>query len=569
MRDANRKGGRRGDRARNACDLAAMARGSPSGKGLPYHDLMSPRRISVGAFWGTVLALAACSSEPAQQPAPADLGTMQVTPTEPCAGVPATGKCLNTQTIGACVTDGAGAQRLVQTPCSAGEICTTDGFGPLCQLTASCRDGSSRCTSTVQLEVCSGGTWQRRPCASGLSCQAFPGVGAGCIMTGSPVTVSGQIRYQYLVPNNMYTGYQNQPVTGDAAGVFVVVVDGNEVLGSGFTDAQGRFSLAAWRAPSTTGEVLFQPVSFRADDSATLAVAAPIDGMTIGAAMNMWTYRVGSLPAAASGRIDIGTQLVTGDPAGALHVFTWASRNISRATALFGAPPDRSLAILWKPGLDVFCGACFLNRAAGGTVIGRLRLDTTIALSGSQQSPLHWATSVISHEVGHYLMDSYSKPPGEGGAHYIGVPSSPGLAWSEGFATFSGQSSISQIQGTLTPVYFTVQTGTAAWIDISRGLSSQGALPRPDPKGSLTQKLEEHMVSGMLWDLWRTLGDAKIFPTLRSGRVTGPYNRGYSTVDLVDYADALSCSGAATMQQLDSSLRQKYGFPWDDSPLCP
>ncbi|MFO0573666.1 MAG: hypothetical protein U1A78_06710 [Polyangia bacterium] len=517
-------------------------------------------------------SLGACGGEPAQTQAAADLGAdagPETVTIDPCTGVPSTGKCLDTQTLGVCNPDSGGVLRLMKTACAAGEICTTDGFGALCQLNAACRDGSSRCSSTSLLEVCTGGTWQRRPCTSGQTCQAFVGAGASCIPSGTAITVAGRLRYQYRVPNSTYSGYQSQPATADAAGAFVLIVDGSEVLGSGFTDSQGSFSLSAWRAPSASGEVLFQPIAFRPDDSAALAVAAPLDGSTISSAMSVWTYRVASLPQPVADRIDIGTQLVTGDNAGALNIFAWAQKNISRATGLFGEAPRNSLAILWRPGLDVFCGGCFLSRSSGGTVVGRLRLDTTIALSGSQASPLHWSSSVISHEVGHYIMDSYSRPPGEGGAHYLGMPSLPGLAWSEGFATFSGQASISQVQGTLSPVYFTVQSGTAAWVDISRALSSQGALPRPDPLGPLDQKIEEHIVSGILWDLWRGLTDAKLFPGLRSPRVLGLYNRGYATVDLIDYADALSCSGAATNQLLDDTLRVKYGYPWDSKPLCP
>lgn len=549
--------------SREQAELESLEAGRFVLRGAARAPLKSALTVLIGLLIGFLLG---CHSEPTQ--APADLGP-PAPPTDPCLGIPMSGKCLDSYTIGACLTDAADKKRLVRTQCAFGESCTTDGYGALCQLTAACREGSSRCTAATQLEVCAGGSWQRRPCSSGLLCQAFPGVGASCVPTGSSVTISGQLRYQYLTPNNTLTGYQNQPVTADATDIFVLVSDGSEVLASGFTDSQGRFSLSAWKAPSAAGEVLFQPVSFLSDDSASLAVATPIDAMVISPAQSLWTFRVGSLPAPAAGRIDLGTRMVTGDNAGALHIFSWAKRNIARATSLFGMAPDRSLAILWKPGLDVFCGACFLNRAAGGTVIGRLRLDTTIMLSGSQSSPMHWAVSVVSHEVGHYLMDVYSKSPGEGGAHYLGTPSLPGLAWSEGFATFSAQSSISQISGTLTPTYFTVQMGTAAWVDISRAVSSQGMLPKPNPQGALDQKLEEHIVSGILWDLWRTAADPKIFPTLRQNRVIGAYNRGYTTVDLVDYADALTCSGAATATQVDATLRQKYSFPWDNKPLCP
>ena len=36
----------------------------------------------------------------------------------------------------------------------------------------------------------------------------------------------------------------------------------------------------------------------------------------------------------------------------------------------------------------------------------------------------------------------------------------------------------------------------------------------------------------------------------------------------VDYADALSCEGLATPDQLTASMRTKFRFPWDNTPLC-
>ena len=188
-------------------------------------------------------------------------------------------------------------------------------------------------------------------------------------------------------------------------------------------------------------------------------------------------------------------------------------------------------------------------------------------MSGTSASPAHWATSVINHEFGHYLMDQLSKSPSEGGSHYVAEVSKPGLAWSEGFATFSGQATLSRA-GTLDPLYFDVQNGTAFWVDISRAAYNRGSLPRPDPNGRLDQFLNENIVAGMLWDLWRTYGDTPVYRGMRTTRLLGSSNRGYSKVDLVDYVDGLACDGLISISGLTSILRLRHLFPWDGLPLC-
>jgi hypothetical protein len=260
---------------------------------------------------------------------------------------------------------------------------------------------------------------------------------------------------------------------------------------------------------------------------------------------------------------------VTGESGGALYIYEWAMFLTGRMERLFGKIPQQSLVFLWRPGVEMFCGACFLNRAFGGTNVGSLHFDATIMLGGDSGSPSHWSPSVITHEYGHFAMSEYSKMPGEGGPHYVAQASKPGLAWSEAFATFLGQTSLSEGQPVPNPYYFDVQGGTAFWVDLSRAVWSMGAIELPNPAGPLSQNINENVVAAMMWDLWRIKGDGPMFRAVTLPRVVGMYNRGYPTVDFVDYADALSCARIATAAELQLSLRTKYRYPWDNSPLCP
>jgi hypothetical protein len=252
-----------------------------------------------------------------------------------------------------------------------------------------------------------------------------------------------------------------------------------------------------------------------------------------------------------------------------MRIFDWMLYGFELAPGLFGATPRRSLVALWSPTHVASCGACYRSIASGGTDVGTgpYHFDTTIEMNGIPTDPSHWATSVINHEFGHYLMDQLSKTPGEGGTHYVADISKPGLAWSEGFATFSGQATLSRA-GSLDPLYFDVQKGTAFWVDISRAIYSKGYLRRPDPNGRIDQFLNENIVSGMLWDLWRTYGDTPVYRGMRTTRLLGPLNRGYSTVDLVDYADGLACDSLISSSGLTNTLRLNHLFPWDGLPLC-
>lgn len=490
----------------------------------------------------------------------------------PCNGVPESGRCLDTTTVATCVVGADNMPRLVQNSCAVGYTCVSESAQAFCKLTSSCKEGQTRCTSSTTREVCSGGTWQSMTCPSAQQCNTFTGLGAACVLAGASVVVQGTLRFERRLPNANLTGY-TAPSAVSAPGVFVEIVDGNEVLGTGFTDTNGQFAVGAYRTPSATAKLLFVPIAFFPDDSPAYGVAIATNGDTISSSMGMWSFSSSNLPAATGGIINTGTQTVAAENSGALNIFTWMGVHWNRVTTLFGRAPAQSVVALWKPEVDMFCLACFINRAGGGTNVGSgaqtLHFENTILLSGTAtSSPLHWSASVINHEIGHFVMNEYGKSPGEGGVHYLNMPEAPGLAWSEGYATWAGQAALSVGLATPNSRYFTRQQGTSFFIDLSNAMSSAGMIPLPNPGGPIDQEIGEIAVAAIAWDLWRSAGDAPISTGIALPRVTGTMNRGYKTLDLVDFADAVVCGARATPAQVSASMT-KFRFPWDNRPLCP
>lgn len=482
-----------------------------------------------------------------------------------CGTVPTTGQCVDGKTVASCVTGQSGGPRVITTTCGTNYACVTEGADAYCKLMAECREGQSRCSGTTANQICQGGLWRTSTCTSGEQCRVFPGLGGVCAPTGTAVTVRGTLMYRYRPPRSDLSGL-GPLAASEARGLLVAVQDAGEILGSTFTDTKGAYSVPLYRVPSASATLFVLPVGTAADNTPLVAVAVPVNGQTASVAPSLWSYSLSGLPAPVAGVINLGTSTIDESAgSGAVHIFIQAEAELMRAAALYGRLPKETVVLLWKPNVDMFCGACFLNRSLGGTDIGTgaqpLHFDTTILLSGSNDSPLQWSQSVIHHEIGHYLMDQYGRSPGEGGTHFLDGLSVPGLAYSEGFATYSGQAGISVQQGQNNPIYFSVQQGTAFYLDISRAAFSLGELPLPDPGGPIDQDINENIVASILWDAAQKSSSTKVMQTLATPRLAGKLNRGYKTLDLVDFADALQCTGAVTAEQLSATMT-KYQFPW-------
>ena len=72
--------------------------------------------------------------------------------------------------------------------------------------------------------------------------------------------------------------------------------------------------------------------------------------------------------------------------------------------------------------------------------------------------------------------------PGEGCEHFVLDVSSPGLEWSEGWATFHGQWALG------VPIFFEVKGGGAFWIDMEAVSTCLGCeFTPPSPGGGIDQ----------------------------------------------------------------------------------
>lgn len=548
-----------------------------------------------------------------------------------CIGVPLTGSCSDATTVQYCMTSELpGVLPVVETfTCPSGYSCIAGPDGAICDAPGVCDPGRTYCSDSVTLQTCTGGAWVPSTCpaaplpppacgdprcayswcgtpnegacpvawlgtgdgcdcgcqsddadctASGPGvCAPNPGMSAACVPGTPAATITGRLQYQFRPRNAGLTNF-GAPVVANAPAIIAAVIDGPTVLGTAYTGADGSFAVNVYAAPSPSAYVLFLPYAEYADGVPVLAIGkatAPcrldMPCSEYGLSDGLWTYYTAPL----AGATDVGTLLITeANGSGAIFIYEWTLFGQSRLVALYpDVPRLKSLLVTWEPDVAWVCGSCFNGIPA--TMAGRA-FESWIAITGTTATPQHWSSSVLAHELGHYAMRWFSRAPGEGGPHSVFSSSSPGLAWSEGWAAYFGQTTLSA--GGLEPVYFDKQGGSAWWVNLEALSNSYGMLFEfPDPSGTLAQYLNEFVVSAMLWDLadstpaedMTTLADAPLSAGFHAARLVGPFNRGYSTVDLVDFLDSLRCYGYATAVDIDGVVLTAFGFPYDEAPLCP
>jgi hypothetical protein len=176
--------------------------------------------------------------------------------------------------------------------------------------------------------------------------------------------------------------------------------------------------------------------------------------------------------------------------------------------------------------------------------------------------------SVILHEYGHHVSFSFSQDDNPGGAHWVEWDVDPRMAWSEGFATFFGQSVLGQ------PVYIDATDWDALVYDLE-GASSM--CPASSYLG-MKQDLCEALVGGILWDI--SDADADSFDTLAMGPdeildVLGNYltpgdfqDRGVSGTDFVDFLDGWFCQGHQKFSDINTMVVEGGQFPYDFMGPC-
>jgi len=513
------------------------------------------------------------------------------------------GQCIDNMTIRACLhPDGntsSGHVDIVETKCLSGRVCKEGTNGAYCAVSGVCIPGDIECTADSRsVRVCEGSGddthWVVTPCdtAAGEKCQpGTPTTPAACHYvpsssggTSGP-TLHGRMKYEYrpVRPDGM--GWGDLQVQ-DIRDLYITVYDDGEFIGaalSGYDSVAEDFTTDSSFVAKLTREMRGPtslwawPIVFNYDTGLPAMAVAKLKHqnpmVNAREANEYWAWGLDIQP----GTTDIGTWTITEKQySGALHIFQWIDYGLLRAAA--GMQGDQtSLAVFWDPVVGTpTCGACYCGPACGGAQIqyGSSSsesdyYDNWIVLGGPpSDGSTQWARAVISHEFGHYVMQNYSKSPGEGGTHYVDQASKPGLAYSEAWATAFGCTNIES------PKYVDEQMGSFFWVDISKYTysGSGGKLQMPDPNGPIDQYINENVGAGMIWKLFvdssvdpqgRGLGDDKVFGALTyPPLVDGTFNRGYHTVDLVDFFDAALCSGYVSEADINA-VTKTTGFPYN------
>ncbi len=542
-------------------------------------------RFEVVVFIGLSLLALACGSGQGEEPCGAGCPegdsacterACAGTPSEAsrsavdCASLPEGGRCLGARVVERCV-DG----RLHQEDCGAGDACVEEGTAH-CAVGAACVDGSTRCAQGA-LEACLEGRWQARECTKGC---VEAGRAGWCGTPGA--TLSGQVRYARRGPDTAFRGWTAEAELVPARGFLVASYRGDTLVDLGVTDAQGSFTVRVPDAVVEADRIIVYAAGRSAPGTVAYAVADP--------GLSGW-QRVPAAPGTSASIWSWSRPLreLAGRP-----VFTIREEEGSGAAAVFEALRTawyRSRERYGRAGLPVVawlgfgttwsCGACFARSPV--TAVGR-KWEAQVWLPGDSDAAW-WSEAMVLHELGHWVMASHGTSPQEGGQHFVGLPTFPGQAWSEGWATWFS----SDARGS--PRYYDRQGGTMFWVDLDAREPAWGEWVRASPGEGLLQRLEENEVAAILYRLGtgapsrQPLYEALASPAMN----TPPWARGYrrhkwrvedgKVVDVVqtqepapslaDFLDAMMCRGFPA-PVMDAATEPALAYPYPSAaPLCP
>ncbi|NMO14838.1 hypothetical protein HPC49_00695 [Pyxidicoccus fallax] len=487
-----------------------------------------------------------------------------------CSEMPAGGRCLGTRVVEWCELG-----VFLREDCEPGATCVEEGGVARCAEGTACVEGVTRC-SGGGWELCTDGRWQSRECAAG--CVEANGRG-WCGEPGS--TLSGIVRYARRGPDAAFRGWTPEAELVPAGGFLVASYRDESLVDLGVTDAEGRFTVRVPDGVAEEDRIVVYAAGRGSGTTVTYAVADPaLSG----------EHRVPAVPG-ASARIwswSRSRRSLVERP-----VFTIHESEGSGAAAVFDA-----LRVAWRQsrerygrtGLPVVawlgfgttwsCGACF--SATPVTAAGR-RWEAQVWLPGDTDAAW-WSEAMVLHELGHWVMSSHGTTPNEGGPHYIGVPTFPGQAWSEGWATWFSADSRGSSR------YYDRQGGTMFWVDLEARKPSLGMWSRPKPGEGLLQRIEENEVAAILYRLGRgTASRQPLYEALAAPAMNAsPWARGYlrhrwrmengKVVDvretedpapcLADFLDALMCQGFPR-SVMDAATEPAVAYPYPShAPLC-
>jgi len=506
----------------------------------------------------------------------------------PCGDVPAGGRCVGGE-IEMCATPTGSATPVpIRAPCHPDETCAPTPAGARCVLAATCYSGDAECRG-ARLATCEGGSWREQDCPSGCVASSL---GAACRPSTQTTLYEGTLVYEVKGPNDQLSDWSPNVVEAPAQGFLVLSYADGVVVDATVTSAspgtEGRFSLQAVRPELVDGDDFLVALALRAagDNRVAYLVADPgfgpgqHDVMRAPQAAETWTWSWTSAAIRSPALVRIPIEAGSG----AAHVFDYLRFVYDFAEGFYGPRADAPLVVWLGFGANWNCGACFAPFPVmpfQGTPFSR-----QIWLPGGPDEA-YWGGAVIAHELGHYVMGTYGMLPGEGGQHFIGIPSHPGLAWSEGFATWFSL----VVRGS--SIYFDKQQGGFFWFDVAQRHYESGVpWQRPVASQGLEQLIDENEVSAMLLGMTSEQTIGGLLGAIALPRMTRPpFARGYqrrawdgldsqglpfpywitqdSAPHVADYFDALLCHGVASPQLVNAVAEPSVHYPFpSQAPLC-
>ena len=519
----------------------------------------------------------------------------------PCGQVPFSGICEDEKTLKKCIVPSDdGIATAVTTQCGATETCViVDGEAHCKQQKNKCRPGKTECVGMDQAKKCeTDGTWSTYECSR---C-APTALGVSCTGIVNAVKHTGVLLYEGHEPNSTYRDWSSTRVVKPAAGLLVVslkydpVANLNEVIDFTVTDKDGKYTVGIDENVSDNDRIAFFTLGLDANYTAEFAVAFPPDGTP-----SPWNV-VNSFPAKESllyawsirtknrGSMNSSYTVTIEDGSFPIRLYTILHQAYNQTSAIMGS--RGAPVVVWvKENLRFSCGACQYDQPAQ---VGINKFKKQIFFSADQKNQAYWSDAVTAHEIGHWVMASWGTSPREGGTHYLGCPTFPGQAWSEGWATWFSSLFRSSSR------YYDKQNGSFFWLDIAtRTYGSSRPWVRPQASDGLLQQIDENEVAAMMWGLsdteapMMTRGNNEdMLRALQSRRMNKkPFARGYTThtwklnsgscqkIDVktnsswsapmfADYLDALRCSSVAA-NQIDPVTQPATYYPYpSNSPLC-
>ncbi len=501
-----------------------------------------------------------------------------------CGTVPSAGRCLDGITIELCVAPSGGAvpPQRVSYACAAGEVCGESSAGAACMLASQCLSGVSACADASTLRTCDAGTWLNQACAQGCRTNAL---GPSCAPQIATRSLRGSLAYEARLPTADYTNWDSLKTKLPARRVLAVSYDDDVMVDAVYTGEDGAFQLLVPQAGSSNDVVAFALLGSDAAGNLLYAVADPgfepaqAERSAFDAPPDpsiwIWSYALADLT--------VGAALVVPESAGsgALRTFDTLVSIYASSQQHFQPMVPPSVLVWLGLGTRWDCGACtalFPTQLASKTFRHQVWLD-----GGSDQG--YWSDAVTAHELGHFVMNAYGYAQAEGGPHYVGLPTHPGQAWTEGWATF-----FSTMQRGSTR-YYDKQGGAFFWFDLKarRYGIQDAAWIRPSASNGLLQPIDENEVAALVHGVYQATGKAPILDAIASPRMTvPPFERRYtmrvwndpehpevyvrSDEPLpyhADFFDALRCAGAISASALDAVTEPAQHYPYlSESALC-